>query len=49
MKTLNRLLIAYTAWLCRILGVVPARNGRTRGGRSDGFAPRPEGALGYYY
>ncbi len=49
MKTLDRLLIAYTAWLCRILGVTPARNGRSRDRRNDGFAPRPEGALGYYY
>jgi hypothetical protein len=49
MKTLDRLLIAYTAWLCRILGVAPARIGRTRGHGYDGFAPRPEGALGFYY
>ena len=49
MKTLDRLLIAYTAWLCRILGVTPARNGGSRDRRNVGFAPRPEGALGYYY
>ncbi len=49
MKTLDRLLIAYTAWLCRILGVAPARIAGTRSRRYDGFAPRPEGALGFYY
>ncbi len=49
MNTLDRLLIAYTAWLCRILGVTPTRNGQTHDRRSGGFAPRPEGALGFYY
>ncbi len=49
MKTLNRLLIAYMAWLCRILGVAPAKIGTARENRYDGFAPRPEGALGFYY
>ncbi len=49
MRTLDRLLIAYTAWLCRILGVTPARNGRSHHARRGGFAPRPEGALGFYY
>ncbi len=49
MKTLEGLLIAYTAWLCRILGVAPARIVGPRDRRCDGFAPRPEGALGYYY
>ncbi len=49
MKTLDRLLIAYTAWLCRILGVAPAPIVGTGVRKYDGFAPRPEGALGYYY
>ena len=49
MRTLDRLLIAYTAWLCRTLGVAPAQLVRARVGRCDGFAPRPEGALGFYY
>ncbi len=49
MKTLNRLLIAYMAWLCRILGVAPAKIGTARENSSGGFAPRPEGALGFYY
>ncbi len=49
MKTLEGLLIAYTAWLCRILGVAPTPNVGARVRRYDGFAPRPEGALGYYY
>ncbi len=49
MKALDRLLIAYTAWLCRTLGVAPAQIGGTRDPRCDGFAPRPEGALGFYY
>ncbi len=49
MKTLDRLLIAYTAWLCRVLGVAPAQTGGARDDRCDGFAPRPEGALGFYY
>ena len=49
MKTLDRLLIAYTAWLCRTLGVAPAQIGKARGHGCGGFAPRPEGALGFYY
>jgi hypothetical protein len=49
MKTLNKVLIAYLAWLCRILGVTPTRIGTARDDRCDGFAPRPEGALGFYY
>jgi hypothetical protein len=49
MKTLERLLIAYTAGLCRTLGVAPAPIGGPRADRSDGFVPRPEGALGFYY
>jgi hypothetical protein len=49
MKTLDRLLIAYTAWLCRTLGIGPAQIGRARDRECDGFAPRPEGALGFYY
>ncbi len=49
MKTLDRLLIAYTAWLCRILGVAPAPIVGARIRKYDGFAPRPEGALGFYY
>ena len=49
MKTLDRLLSAYTAWLCRILGVAPAQIDRARVQKCDGFAPRPEGALGFYY
>lgn len=49
MKTLDRLLIAYTAWLCRMLGVAPARIGGAPVRRCDGFSPRPEGALGFYY
>ncbi len=49
MKTLEGLLIAYTAWLCRTLGVAPVRIAGPRDRRCDGFAPRPEGALGYYY
>ena len=48
MKILERPLIAYTAWLCRTLGVTPGRVKRIRE-RNGGFAPRPEGALGYYY
>jgi hypothetical protein len=49
MKTFDRLLIAYMAWLCRILGVASAPIGRGREPGRDGFAPRPEGALGFYY
>ncbi len=49
MKTLERLLIAYTAGLCRTLGVAPAPIGGPCVHRSDGFVPRPEGALGFYY
>ena len=49
MMTLDRLLVAYTAWLCRTLGVVPGRIDRTGVRNYDGFAPRPEGARGFYY
>ena len=49
MKTLDRLLIAYTAWLCRILGVAPVRISKAHDPKGNGFAPRPEGALGFYY
>jgi hypothetical protein len=49
MKTLNRPLIAYTAWLCRLLGVSPAQIAKVRAEERRGFTPRPEGALGYYY
>ncbi len=48
MMTINKLLIAYTAWLCRTMGVTPGQVKRIRD-RNGGFAPRPEGALGYYY
>ncbi len=48
-KTFNRLLIAYTAWLCRTFGVGPAQIDRARVRSYDGFAPRPEGARGFYY
>jgi hypothetical protein len=40
---------AYTAWLCRTLGVGPRQIDNARVRHYDGFAPRPEGALGYYY
>ena len=49
MKTINKFLIAYMAWLCRILAVGPAEIRRACPDSSAGFAPRPEGALGYYY
>ncbi len=49
MKTFDRLLIAYTAWLCRTLDVGPAQIGKVRERNGGGFAPRPEGALGFYY
>jgi len=49
MNTLDRLLIAYTAWLCRMLGVAPVRITGVREPKGNGFAPRPEGALGFYY
>ncbi len=49
MKFLERPLIAYTAWLCRTLGVTPARIKRVHERNGSGFAPRPEGALGFYY
>ncbi len=49
MKVFDRLLIAYTAWLCRSLGVGPAQIDRARVRNGAGFAPRPEGALGFYY
>lgn len=49
MKTLNRLLTVYMAWLCRVFGVTPDQIGSARDNRCDGIAPRPEGALGFYY
>ena len=49
MKTFDRLLIVYTALLCRTLGVGPAQIDSARARDSEGFAPRPEGALGFYY
>ncbi len=49
MKTFEGLLTAYTAWLCRTLGVAPGQIDRDRVRNCDGFAPRPEGALGFYY
>ena len=49
MRILDRLLIAYTAWLCRTLGVAPAQIVGARERKRGGFAPRPEGARGFYY
>ncbi len=49
MKILERPLIAYTAWLCRTLGVTPARIKMVHERNGSGFTPRPEGALGFYY
>ncbi len=48
MKTIEKLLCAYTACLCRTMGVTPGQVSRVRA-RNGGFSPRPEGALGYYY
>ncbi len=49
MKTFNRILIVYMAWVCRILAVGPAQIDTARDRNGAGFAPRPEGALGFYY
>ena len=50
MKTLDRLLVGYTAWLCRTLGVGPSQINKARvPSTCDAFSPRPEGALGFYY
>ncbi len=49
MKILERPLIAYTAWLCRTLGVTPSRIKQVQERNGSGFTPRPEGALGFYY
>ena len=49
MKSFNRPLIAYTAWLCRILTVGPDQIQKARARNGGGFVPRPEGALGFYY
>lgn len=49
MKLLERPLIAYTAWLCRTFGVFPRQINKIRVRNCDSFAPRPEGALGFYY
>ena len=50
MKTLDRLLTGYTGWLCRTFGVGPSQIAKARvQHRCDAFAPRPKGALGFYY
>ncbi len=49
MNTLTRLLIAYTAGLCRAVGVTPGQINRVRVGDCAGFSLRPEGSLGFYY
>ena len=49
MKILERQLIAYTAWLCRTLGVTPRQVQKVHERNGDAFVPRPEGALGFYY
>ncbi len=46
MTLLVKPLTAYTAWLCRALGVTPARIKRIQERNGSGFSPRPEGALG---
>ena len=48
MKFLERRLVAYTAWLCRALGVTPTQIRRVHESNGSGFAPRPEGARGFY-
>ena len=48
MTIIAKLLSTYTAWLCRTMGVTPGQVRRVHE-RNGGFAPRPEGALGYYY
>jgi hypothetical protein len=49
MQSINRILTAYLAWICRVLAVGPAQvdGARTPGGGA--FAPRPEGARGFYF
>ncbi len=49
MNTLVRLLIAYTALLCRALGITPGQINKVRVRNRAGFSPRPEGSLGFYY
>jgi hypothetical protein len=49
MKFLERLLVTYTAWLCRTTGVTPRQINKVRVDNSYSFVPRPEGALGNYY
>ena len=58
MKFLERPLVTYTAWLCRIIGVTPRQINKVRGDNGYNksrvvngysFVPRPEGALGNYY
>jgi hypothetical protein len=49
MKSFNRPLIVYTAWLCRILTVGPDQIQKAQARSGGGFVPRPEGALGFYY
>ena len=49
MKFFERLLVTYTAWLCRTFGVTPRQINKSRVDSGYSFVPRPEGALGTYY
>jgi len=49
MKSFNRPLIAYAAWLCLILTVGPYQIQKARARIGEGFVPCPEGALGFYF
>ena len=49
MKILEMPLILYTAWLCRTMGVTATQIKWVHERNGSGFAPRPEGALGFYY
>lgn len=49
MNIFENRLIAYLAWLCKGMGVTPTQIKRVHERNGSGFAPRPEGALGFYY
>jgi len=49
MKFLERLLVTYTARLCRTFGVTSRQINKVRVDNGYSFVPRPEGALGNYY
>ena len=49
MKTIEKLLIAYTVWLFKIFEITPEKIERSRPGQGSVFALRPEAARGIHF